>query len=118
MRLLLFILSMTVLSNTFAKNLPIAHRGASAYAPENTLVAIQKAIDLGIKHIEIDVHMTKDGHIVAIHDATINRTSSAQGKVSEYTLSELKNLDFGSWFDNKFEHEKIPTLSEIFDILL
>jgi glycerophosphoryl diester phosphodiesterase len=96
-----------------AQVLPIAHRGASAYAPENTISSIKKAMKLGVKHIEIDVHMTKDGEIVAIHDATIDRTSNSSGKVFDLSLKELKKLDFGSWFDSTFSAEKIPTLGEV-----
>mgnify|MGYP003715598337 CR=1 FL=1 len=96
--------------------LPIAHRGASAYAPENTLSAIRKAIELKVKHIEIDVHMTKDGEVVAIHDSSIDRTSNGEGEVKNHTLADLKKLDFGSWFSSKFAGEKIPTLKEILEL--
>ncbi len=109
--LLIFILFWS--KSMYASVLPIAHRGASAYAPENTLSAIRKSIELGAKYIEIDVHMTKDGEVVAIHDSTINRTSNASGNVMDYSLDELRGYDFGSWFDSLFVGEKIPTLSEV-----
>lgn len=95
----------------------IAHRGASANAPENTLAAIKKAIDLGAHAVEIDVRMTKDGELVVIHDASVSRTSNGKGAVNEYTLAEIKMLDAGSWFDEKFKDEKIPTLNEVFSVI-
>jgi glycerophosphoryl diester phosphodiesterase len=97
--------------------LVIAHRGASAYAPENTLSAIQKAVDLGADAVEIDVRMTKDGELVAIHDKSVSRTTNGKGAVNEYTLSEIKMLDAGSWFDESFKNEKIPTLDEVLSII-
>lgn len=96
-----------------ANVLPIAHRGASAYAPENTISAIKEAIEVGSKFIEIDVHMTKDGEVVAIHDSTIDRTSNKSGKVADFNLIDLKGMDFGSWFSSKFKNERIPTLEEV-----
>jgi glycerophosphoryl diester phosphodiesterase len=104
------------ISSLYADVFPIAHRGASAYAPENTLSSIRKAIELGTKYIEIDVHMTKDGHIVAIHDSSIQRTSNSSGKVRNLSLLELKEYDFGSWFDLKFKEERIPTLLEVLKV--
>lgn len=100
----------------------IAHRGASAYAPEHTILAYKKAVELGADYIEIDLQMTKDGHLVAMHDDTVDRTTNGEGKVSDYTLVELKKLDAGSWFNKAnpsqaspdFEGLTIPTLREIF----
>ncbi|MBI3914735.1 MAG: glycerophosphodiester phosphodiesterase [Chloroflexi bacterium] len=91
----------------------IAHRGASASAPENTLAAFQRAFQLGADGIELDVTLTKDGVPVVIHDDTVDRTSNGRGKVSAMTLAELERLDFGSWFGEKFRGEKIPTLVEV-----
>lgn len=99
-----------------AQVLPIAHRGASAYAPENTISAIKKAIELGSKYIEIDVHMTKDGEVVSIHDSTIDRTSNGSGKVFDGKLSDLSKYDYGSWFSDKFINEKLPTLNEVLEL--
>ena len=79
--------------------LVIAHRGASGYAPENTMPAFEKALEMGAEGIELDVHLTKDGEIVVIHDHTIDRTSNGTGMVGQFTLEEIKQLDFGSWFD-------------------
>ena len=92
----------------------IAHRGASSYAPENTFAAFDLAIQMGVSHIELDVHFTQDNHIVVIHDDTVDRTTSGAGPVTSHTLAALKALDAGSWFDRKFSGERIPTLSEIF----
>ncbi len=94
----------------------IAHRGASGYAPENTILAIQKAIDYGADYIEIDVQLTQDGHVIAIHDDTVDRTTSGKGKVRELNFSEIQILDAGSWFAPEFQSEKVPLLSEILDL--
>jgi len=97
--------------------LVIAHRGASAYAPENTMPAFEKALELGAEGIELDVHMTADGEIVVIHDHTIDRTSNGKGMVKDLTLDEIKKFDFGSWFDPSFEGVSIPTLREVMELL-
>ena len=91
----------------------IAHRGASSYAPENTHAAFDMAINMGVKHIELDVHSSKDGQLVVIHDDTLNRTTNGNGNVTDHTLKELKALDAGSWFDHKYSEEKLCTLEEI-----
>ncbi len=88
------------------------HRGASAYAPENTLAAFDRAFELGADGIELDVTLTKDGIPIVIHDDTVNRTSDGQGRVSEMTLSEIQRLDAGKWFDAKYRGERIPTLAQ------
>lgn len=84
-----------------------AHRGASSYAPENTMVAFRKALELGANGIELDLQKTKDGKIVIFHDNFIDKKSNGNGKISDYTYNELKKLDFGSWFDDNYEDEKI-----------
>ena len=93
----------------------IAHRGASAYAPENTFAAFDLAVTMGIRDIELDVQFTSDSHIVAIHDEILDRTTDGTGPVSDMTLEEIQQLDAGSWFDKRFSDEKIHTLEEIFD---
>ena len=93
----------------------IAHRGASAYAPENTLAAFKKAIDLGATMLELDIHQTKDSQIVVVHDETINRTTNGKGKIKNLSLAEIKSLDAGSWFSSAFAGERIPTLQDVFD---
>ncbi|MDD4363712.1 MAG: glycerophosphodiester phosphodiesterase family protein [Atribacterota bacterium] len=95
----------------------IAHRGASAYCPENTLAAFIKAINTGIKYIECDIRLSKDGHLVVIHDKKIDRTTNGKGIVSDFNLTDLKKLDAGLWFGPKYKDERIPTLSEVFDLL-
>lgn len=95
----------------------IAHRGASAYAPENTLGAFRKAVQMNSGGIELDVQLSKDGHVVVIHDLTVNRTSNGNGKVKNLTLKQLKDLDFGSWFSKEFKNERICTLEEVFKYL-
>lgn len=98
----------------------IAHRGASAHAPENTFAAFQRAIDDGAEGIEFDVRFAKDGVAVVFHDPTLNRTGRIEGRVSQLTSAELGNIDVGSWFnqtspkraDAKFSSEIIPTLAD------
>ncbi len=111
-----FIPSSQLKSNT--KNIQIAaHRGASNLAPENTLAAIQKALEIGVEIIEIDVHLTKDHQLVVLHDELLDRTTNGTGKVSDFTLKELKQLDAGSWFSKEFKDEKIPTLAEVLNLI-
>ena len=86
------------------------HRGAAKLEPENTLLSIQKAIDLGVDQIEIDVHLTCDQHLVVIHDTTVDRTTDGQGAVADFTLAEVKQLDAG-------KGERIPTLQEVIDLV-
>ena len=95
----------------------IAHRGASAHAPENTLAAFKLAVNTGADAVELDVYQTKDQRLAVIHDKTLNRTTNGSGNVSDFTLDELKELDAGSWFDPKFKGEKIPALEEVIDAL-
>lgn len=93
----------------------IAHRGASSYAPENTFAAFDRALELGVNHVELDVHFSRDGHIVVIHDDTLDRTTDAVGAVADRTLSELRSLDAGSWFGSEYAGERIRSLAEIFE---
>lgn len=86
----------------------IAHRGASGSAPENTLSAFKKALTIGVDAVELDLHGTKDGEIVAIHDATLDRTTSLSGPVREKTLAAVKMADAGGWFHPDFGSEQIP----------
>ncbi|ENK1242898.1 glycerophosphodiester phosphodiesterase [Clostridium sporogenes] len=95
----------------------LAHRGASAYAPENTMVAFKKAIDMNADGIELDVHLSKDGHIVIIHDEKVDRTTNGKGEVKDFTLDELKKLDAGFWFSDEYEGERIPTLEELLKLI-
>jgi glycerophosphoryl diester phosphodiesterase len=89
--------------------LVIAHRGASAAEPENTLRAFELAIRQGAQMIELDLDQTADGHVIAIHDATLNRTTNQTGAVAQLTLAEIKRADAG-------KGERVPTLDEIFEL--
>ncbi|NLW00501.1 MAG: glycerophosphodiester phosphodiesterase [Clostridiales bacterium] len=99
------------------KPLIIAHRGAMGNAPENTAASFKKAIDEKADGIELDVHMTKDGHLVVIHDETIDRTSNGKGLVRDMTLEELRKFDYGSFFDASYAGERILTLEEALEII-
>ncbi|MDQ8735691.1 glycerophosphodiester phosphodiesterase family protein [Paenibacillus sp. LHD-38] len=92
----------------------VAHRGWSGEAPENTIAAFKLAMtDPDIPIIELDVHLSKDGIPVVIHDHVLDRTTSGTGPVKAFTLEELRQLDAGSWFAPSFEGERIPTLEEV-----
>ncbi len=93
--------------------LVVAHRGASFYAPENTLAAFHKAFLLGAGAIEIDARLAADGSVILFHDLTLERTSSGTGAVSDHTLAQLRQLDAGGWFHASFGGERIPTLDEV-----
>ena len=95
----------------------VCHRGANKIAPENTLPALECALAAGFSHIEVDLHVTADGHIVVIHDPTLERTTNGTGPVPDKTQEELRSLDAGNWFDSYFEGTKIPTLAEVLDLL-
>lgn len=96
-----------------------AHRGASAYAPENTLEAFQLAIDMKSDGIELDVYLTVDGELAVIHDGSIDRTSNGSGSVNEIPFTEMRKYDFSysDKFGDKYKNVKIPTLAEVFDIV-
>jgi glycerophosphoryl diester phosphodiesterase len=84
----------------------MGHRGARAYEPENTLRSIRRALDLGVQAVEIDVHVSRDGQLVVIHDATLDRTTSGKGRVADFTWPELRRLDAG-------RGERLPSLEEV-----
>ena len=92
--------------------LVVGHRGASDRAPENTLASFEAAIAIGVDAIELDVHLSRDGHLVIIHDQNLARTTNGRGLVHEHSLAELKALDAGSWFGPSFAGERIPTFEE------
>lgn len=102
-------------SNGKSEMVNVAHRGASGHAPENTMAAFEKAFEMKADFIEIDVQMTRDGRLVAIHDTTVNRTTNGNGFVGDYTLEEIQQLDAGSWFGEEFAGERVPTFEEIID---
>jgi glycerophosphoryl diester phosphodiesterase len=96
----------------------IAHRGASGQglAPENTLAAFEKAIQLGVDAVEIDVHATADSQIVVLHDAALDRTTDQSGPVHQKSLVEVKKADAGSWFSPAYAGEPVPLLEEVLDL--
>ena len=81
----------------------LAHRGASAHAPENTLAAYELALVQGAHGVELDAKLSADGEVVVIHDATVDRTTDGKGRVSQLTLAALRELDAGSFFSEKFK---------------
>lgn len=95
------------------RTLVIAHRGASGVAPENTMAAFVQAFTLGADMIELDVHLSRDGEVVVIHDDTLERCTNGRGYVVDHTLAELKKLDAGSWFGAGFAGERVPSLDEV-----
>lgn len=95
----------------------VAHRGASARAPENTLAAYREAIALGARIAETDVHLSADGEVIVMHDATVDRTTGGTGAISELTLEEIRQLEAGSWKGPVFAGEPVPTLAELLDLV-
>lgn len=91
----------------------MGHRGAMGHAPENTMASFQRAFDIGVEAVELDVHLTKDGHLMAIHDETVDRTTNGKGRIADMTLAEVQALDAGSWFSPEFAGERVPTLEEV-----
>jgi len=95
----------------------IAHRGASAAAPQNTLAAFRRAMELGADGVELDVHLSADGVPVVMHNLAVDETTDGTGQVTGKTLAELKELDAGSKFSPQFVGERIPTLAQVFKAL-
>jgi glycerophosphoryl diester phosphodiesterase len=95
----------------------VAHRGASGHAPENTMAAFRRAVEMGARFIETDLHLTRDARVVAIHDATLDRTTNGHGLVDLMPLVEVRELDAGAWFRSpsaeSFAGERVPTLDEV-----
>ncbi len=91
----------------------VAHRGFSGRYPENTMAAFRAAVALGVDAIEIDVHLSRDGHVVIMHDAKLDRTTDGNGALADHTLEEIKRVDAGSWKGAQFAGERVPTLSEM-----
>jgi len=111
--------STNFLSEYVSKNgtLIVAHRGYSKYAPENTISSFQAAIDAGAEACEFDVHKSKDDILVVIHDDSVDRTTNGNGKVNQLTYEYMSKLDAGSWKNEKYKGEKIPTLEETLTFL-
>lgn len=94
-----------------------AHRGGAGLAPENTLAAFRKALELGVDVLEMDMHVTHDGQVVIIHDDAIDRTTDGKGLVKDFTLEVLRQRDAGGRFGPQFKGEPIPTLREVIDLV-
>ena len=92
------------------------HRGASGYAPENTMAAFEKAVEMGADGIELDVQLTKDGELVVIHDETIDRVSDGSGWVKDFTYAKLIKHNFNRTHP-EYEHAQIPTLEEVYALI-
>ena len=94
----------------------ISHRGANLEAPQNTIPAFEKSMEIGVDGFETDIHLTADGIPVVCHNYTIDETSNGNGEVKAMTLDELRQYDFGLWFHDKFKGTKIPTLEEFLSL--
>lgn len=96
----------------------IGHRGAKAYAPENTLSSIHAAADLGVEWVEVDVKLTKDGVAVIFHDDDLDRCTNGHGPMKEATWADVSELDAGSWYGDSFIGERVPTLEQLLDTVI
>jgi len=129
---LVLLVSAAMTAEEYSRKTLVAHRGASAYAPEHTIAAYKLALAQGADYVEQDLQITKDGVLVCLHDLTLERTTNVEevypdrsrteeGKkvwaVSDFTLAEIKKLDAGSWFDKKFTGERVPTWQEAIDLV-
>lgn len=95
----------------------VAHRGGKRWAPENTLSAFRKSVELGADGIELDIHKCKSGELVVIHDDTLERTTNGTGYVKDKTWTELKELDAGSWYGSEFKGERLPLLTDVLKLV-
>ena len=94
-----------------------AHRGGTEKTPENTLPAFEAALELCVDMIEFDLRVTADGHVVVMHDATVDRTTDGTGEIANLTLEQIKRLDAGSWHSLRFAGTLVPTLDEVLQIM-
>jgi glycerophosphoryl diester phosphodiesterase len=95
------------------KVLVIGHRGALGYAPENTLASFERGVECGADLLELDIHLSRDGELIVMHDADVSRTTDGRGHIENMTLTDIKKLDAGSWFAPQYQGERVPTLSEV-----
>jgi glycerophosphoryl diester phosphodiesterase len=95
----------------------VAHRGVHKHAPENTRISYVMAVEAGTPIVEFDTALTKDGHIIGMHDKTVDRTTDGSGKVAELTLEQIRKLDAGSWKGRKFKGEPVPTIDDVADVV-
>lgn len=116
--LLLLAVSLTLTqTEIWAQTKIIAHRGASGLAPENTLAAFQQALDIGVDMIELDVHLSQDDSLIVMHDNTVNRCSNGEGEIQNLRYAYIAGLDAGSWFNTQYQNERIPTLSQVLQLV-
>ena len=116
---ILFLLVVTLVTTPSlyaAEPLIVAHRGLLRHAPENTLANFRACLELRMG-FEFDVERTKDGHLICIHDSTVDRTTNGTGKASELTLAQIRQLDAGSWFNPQFAGERVPTVDEVLKLV-
>jgi glycerophosphoryl diester phosphodiesterase len=116
--LTLCLLSSSLFCSAAESNRPlvVAHRGLLRHAPENTLANFRACLELRIG-FEFDVYRTKDGHLICIHDTTVDRTTDGTGRVADLTLDQVRQLDAGSWFDANFAGQKVPTIEEVLALI-
>lgn len=95
----------------------LGHRGAMGHAPENTLVSFAKAIELKADMTELDIHVSKDGELIVMHDPAVDRTTDGVGQISDLTFAQIKKLDAGSWFAPEFAGERVPILREVMELV-
>ncbi len=106
----------TILNSMYSERMLVfGHRGASAYAPMNTLPAFELAVEQGADGIELDVHFSQDGQLIVLHDFTVDHTTDGHGYARDMTLEQLKKLDAGVWKGEQFKGVRIPTLGEVFE---
>lgn len=111
------IVLLSLASNVGAVTQCCAHRGDNKNAPENTLPAIALAVEKRAHQIEFDVQRSSDGHLVIMHDATVDRTTNGSGKIADMTFDQIRILDAGSWFSEKFAGTQVPTLEEVLELI-
>ena len=99
----------------FPSPIILAHRGDLTHAPENTLPSFQQALQKGADGVELDAKLTSDGHVIVIHDATVERTTNGKGRVASLSLEDIRKFDAGLWFDEKFRGTQVPLLEEVFE---
>lgn len=114
---LLFQIASSDLKTTGKKIQIIGHRGAAGIRPENTIASFQKAIDLKVDYIETDVHVSKDGALIIMHDNKVDRTTNGKGEIKDLDADYIKQLDAGSWFSQEYKNEKVPDLSSLLDLI-
>ncbi len=97
------------------KVLIVGHRGALGHAPENTLASFRMGLDLGCDLVETDIHLSRDGALVLMHDPEVSRTTNGKGRIKDMTLAEIRRLDAGSWFHERFRGERVPVLGDLLE---